>query len=58
MLLTMIINNIQELYTFIPNKLFGQLRDISKNSIFSKTLNLEFSHNEIFTYQNFKRLEM
>ena len=54
----MIINNIQELYTFIPNKFFGQLRDISKNSIFSKTLNLEFSHNEIFTYQNFKRLEM
>ena len=54
----MIITNIQELYTFIPNKLFGQLRDISKNSIFSKTLNLEFSHNEIFTYQNFKRLEM
>ena len=31
------------LYTFIPNKLFGQLLDISpKNFIFKKMLNSEF----------------
>ena len=33
------------LYTFVPNKLFGQLLDISpKNVIFLKTFDLEFSY--------------
>ena len=33
------------LYTFIPNKLFGQLLDISpKKFIFLKTFNSEFSY--------------
>ena len=51
-LLTTIINKIQELYTFIPNKSFGQLLDISpKNFICLKTFNSEFSYIEIwFTY--------
>ena len=36
------------LHTFIPNKSFGQLLDISaKNLIFSKTFNSEFSYIEI-----------
>ena len=45
------------LYTFISNKLFGQLLDISpKNFIFLKTFNSEFSYTEVwFTLQNFKR---
>ena len=33
------------LYTFVPNKLFGQLLDISpKKCIFLKTINAEFSY--------------
>ena len=36
------------LHTFIPNKTFGQLLDISpKNLIYSKTFNLEFSFIEV-----------
>ena len=36
------------LYTFIPNKSFGQLLDISpKNFIFLKTFNLDFLYIEI-----------
>ena len=42
------------LYTFVPNKLFGQLLDISsKNFIFLKTFNSEFSYIGVwFTDQN------
>ena len=48
------------LYTFVPNKLFGQLLDISpKNSIFLKTFNSEFSCIEVwFTDRNSKPLEI
>ena len=48
------------LYTFVPNKLFGQLLDISpKNFIFLKTFNSEFSYTEVwFTDQNSKSLEI
>ena len=36
------------LYTFAPNKSFGQLLDISsKNFIFSKTFDSEFSYIEV-----------
>ena len=47
------------LYTFVPNKSFGQLLDISpKQFIFSKTFNSEFSYVEVwFTDQNCKSLE-
>ena len=46
-------------FTFVPNKLFGQLLDNSpKNSIFLKTFNSEFSCIEVwFTDQNCKPLE-
>ena len=60
-----IVNNeyqqdLRVLYTFVPNKLFGQLLDISpKNSIFLKTFNSEFSCIEVwFTDQNSKLLEV
>ena len=48
------------LYTFVPNKLFGQLLNIlPKNFIFLKTFNLEFSYIEVwFTDQNSKLLEI
>ena len=48
------------LYTFVPNKSFGQLLDISlKNYIFLKTFDSEFSYIEVwFTDQNAKHLEM
>ena len=48
------------LYTFVPNKSFGQLLDISaKNFIFLKTFNSEFSYIEVwFTDQNSKLLEI
>ena len=37
------------LYTSVPNKLFGQLLDISpKNLIFLKTLNSEYSNIEVW----------
>ena len=46
-------NNCQQhsrvLYTFVPNKLFGQLLDISfENSIFLKTFVSEFSFIEVW----------
>ena len=46
------------LYTFVPNKSFGQLLDISsKNFIFLKTFNSQFSYIEVwFTDQNSKPL--
>ena len=48
------------LYTFVPNKSFGQLLDISpKNVVFLETFNLELSYIELWcTAQNFKRLEI
>ena len=48
------------LYAFIPNKLFGQLLNISsKNFIFLKTFDSEFSYVEVwFTDQNFKQSEI
>ena len=46
------------LYTFIPNKAFDQLLDISpKIFVFKKTFNSEFSYTEIWlTDQNSKAL--
>ena len=48
------------LYTLVPNKSSGQLRDISrKNFIFLKTFNSEFSNIEVwFTNQNSAPLEI
>ena len=48
------------LYTFIANKSFGQLLDISpKNFIFLKTFDSEFSYIEVWcTDQNSKLLEI
>ena len=57
-------NNYQQnsrvLYTFIPNKSFGQLLDISPNNfIFLKTFNSEFPYIEVWlTDQNSKPLEI
>ena len=60
-----IVNNdyqqdLRVLYTFVPNKSFGQLSDISpKNFIFSKTFNSKISCIEVwFTDQNSKPLEI
>ena len=60
-----IVNNyykqdLRVLYTFVSNKLFGQLLDISpKNFIFLKTFNSEFSDTEVwFTDQNSKPEEI
>ena len=48
------------LYTFVLNKSFGQLLDISPKSLLSlKTFNSEFSYIEVlFTDQNSKLLEI
>ena len=48
------------LYTFVPNKPFGSLLEISpKNQIFLKTFNSEFKEIEIwFTDQNSQLLEI
>ena len=48
------------LYTFVPNKSFGQLLDISpKSFIFLKTFNSEFSCTDVsFTDQNSEPLEI
>ena len=53
-------NNSRALYTFIPNKSFGQLLNISpENFIFLKTFNSEFSYIEVwFIDQNSKLLEI
>ena len=60
-----IVNNdyqqdLRVLYTFVRNKSFGQLLDVSpKNFIFSKTLNSEFSYIEVWlTDKNSKSLEI
>ena len=56
----MIINKIHVLYTFIPNKSFGSLPDISpSNHIFLKTFNSEYDEIIVwFTDQNSKPLEI
>ena len=60
----MVNNNYQQdlgvLYTFVPNKSFGQLLDISpENFISLRTFNSEFSYIEVwFTDQNSKPLEI
>ena len=48
------------LYTFVPNKPFGRLLEISPaNHIFSKTFNSEFQAIEVwFTDQNCQPLEI
>ena len=48
------------MYTFVPNKSFGQLLDISqKKIIFLKSFNSEFSYIKVwFTDQNCKPLEI
>ena len=56
-------NNFQQdsrvLHTFIPNKSFGQLLDISQKIVFSKTFNSELSFIEVWvTYQNSKPLQI
>ena len=50
----MIIKKIQECYTFVPNKLFGSLLEISRtNHIFLKTFKSEFQSIRVwFTGQN------
>ena len=52
--------NSRVLYTFVPNKSFGQLLDISpENFIFLKTFDLEFSYIEVrLTDQNCNPLEI
>ena len=52
--------NTRVLYTFTPNKLFGQLLDIlPKNVISSKAFDSEFSYIEVwFTHQNTKPIEI
>ena len=53
-MLTAIFNHSRVLHTFVPNKSFGQLLDISpKNLIYWKTFNSELSYIEVwFTDQN------
>ena len=48
------------LYTFVPNKPFGSLLEISPtNRIFSKTFNLEYDYIKVwFTDQNSQQLEI
>ena len=59
-----IVNDYQQdsavLYTFLPNKLFGSLLEISPtNHIFSKTFNSEYDKIKVwFTHQNSKPLEI
>ena len=52
--------NSRALYTFVPNKSFGQLLDISpENVIFLKPFDSEFSYIEAwFTNQNSNPLEI
>ena len=47
------------LYTFIPNKLCGQLLDISpKKFIFLKTFDSEYSYNELWFTDQIKRYKI
>ena len=52
--------NSKVMYISVPNKLFGQLLNISPEKfIFSKTFDSEFSYSEVcFTDQNSKPLEI
>ena len=52
--------NSRVLYTFVPNKSFGQLLDISpENFIYLKTFDSEFSYIEVwFTDQKSNPLEI
>ena len=52
--------NSRVLYTFVPNKSFGQLLNVSpENFIFLKIFDSEFSHRDgWFTDQNSKPLEI
>ena len=52
--------NLRVLYTFVPNKSFGQLLNISpENFIFLKTFDSEFSYIEVWlTDQNSNPLEI
>ena len=52
--------NSRVFYTFVPNKSFGYILDVSpKNVIFLKTFNSEFLYIEVwFTKQNSKLLEI
>ena len=52
--------NLRVSYTFVSNRSFGQLLDISPNNfIFLKTFNFEFLYVEVwFTDQNSKPLEI
>ena len=52
--------NSRVLYTFVPNKSFSQLLDISpENFMFLKTFDSEFSYNEVwFTDENSNPLEI
>ena len=56
----MIINKIQDIYTFAPHKPFGSLLEIAPtNFIFLKTFNSEFLDVEVwFTNQNSQPLEI
>ena len=58
-MLTTVISKIRVIYTFLSNKSFGQLLNISpKNFIFLKNFDSEFSYIEVwFTDQNSKPLE-
>ena len=60
MLLIRYQQNLRALYTFVPNKSFGQLLNISpENFIFLRTFDSEFSHIHVrFTDQNSKPLEL
>ena len=56
-------NNYQEdsrvLYTFVPNKPFGSLLEISPTNIFLKTFNSEYDEIKVwFTDQNSQALEI
>ena len=60
MSLIIVINKIQRVsYTFVPNKLFGQLLNISPEIfIFLKTFDSEFSHIDVwFTDQNSLKIQ-
>ena len=47
------------LFTFVPNKQYGQLISISPKSFFLKTMNMEFSEIEVWlTDQNNNALEI
>ena len=60
LLLVIVINKTQVLYTFILNKSFGELLGTSpKNLIFLKTFDSEFLYIEVlFTDQNYNSLEI